>query len=346
MSEAFALKQKFRIRNRSKDMRQFELGSGKKVWSTGRVSVPVELHGTPHSRRKCWFYVLPNCPVDLILGMPFLKEAEILTKNRHLLENCRTDWNSISSLLWIGSPRNRMKFGLDGHDLVAVVDTGSDLNLISLKAAKREGFHIDRRREARTRIRVGDGTEAETIGQIYVQNLSLDWGKEETKLPGADGPTATPAILTSDPTFDESTPSTEADTDPESQGVVFHVLPGLSCDVIFGRELLEYTDAFNLCPDLLDNQCADEDNPLELNVLISLGSVSFSIPISRRNVPIADPKEQHDKERHAELYRRSQREDEIALLPPGEQDRAKIAERRKARAWDALHVTCIHCNPV
>jgi hypothetical protein len=67
MSEAFALKQKFRIRNRPKDMRQFELGSGKKVCSTRRVSVPVVLHGTPHSWRKRWFYVLPNCPVHLVL---------------------------------------------------------------------------------------------------------------------------------------------------------------------------------------------------------------------------------------------------------------------------------------
>jgi hypothetical protein len=80
MEESFAIKHGFTIRRRPKDLKQFELGNGKYIWSVGRVCVPVELPGSTFGQTKRWFHVLPNCPVPLILGMKFLKEAEIFTK--------------------------------------------------------------------------------------------------------------------------------------------------------------------------------------------------------------------------------------------------------------------------
>jgi hypothetical protein len=85
MEESFAIKHGFTIHRRPKDLKQFELGNGRYVWSVGRVCVPVELPGSTFGQKKHWFHVLPNCPVPLILGMKFLKEAEIFTKNRHML---------------------------------------------------------------------------------------------------------------------------------------------------------------------------------------------------------------------------------------------------------------------
>ena len=347
MSESFAKEHEFEIRRGTKDLKRFELGSGKYVWSVGRVRVPVELFGNPLSRKKYWFYVLPNCPVPLIFGMKFLKEAEILTKNRHMLETCPTELSNISSLLWIGSPRHRMKCSLDGHDLVAVADTGSDLNLMSLKCAKREGFHIDRRREARTRIQVGDGTETETIGQVYVHSLGLDWRKAETSSTDDHS-----RVNMGDP-LDSTQPvqdASEHEEDPGAFGAIFHVLPGLPCDVIFGRDLLDDTNAFNICPELFSGPPSEPDDPFELNVLISLGPVSLNIPISRRSRRVTvvnpDPKEIHDNARHAEMFRRSNREDEIVLLPTEQQDRARAREKMRVREWAAGHSTCIYCNPV
>jgi hypothetical protein len=347
MEESFAIKHDFTIRRRLKDLKQFELGNGKYVWSVGRVCVPVELPGSTKAfgQKKRWFHVLPHCPVPLILGMKFLKEAEILTKNRHMLESCPPDLGNISSLLWVGSPRQRMKCSLDGQDLLAVADTGSDLNLMSLKCAKRGGFHIDRRRECRRRVRVGDGSEAETIGQVYVSNLGLDWRSPETHSPESPG-LSNLSLGPSDPNLSTSTASISANTESESFGAVFHVLPGLPCDVIFGRDLLEITNAFSLCPELSEAQHLENDNPFELNVLISLGPISLAYPIPRRKrraAVVESARERHDNERHAEMYRRSQKDDEIALLPMHEQERAKTLERRRALAWDKLHINCVHC---
>jgi len=339
MSEALASECNLKIHRSPKDIKQFELGNGKCISSVGRARVPIGLIGNTLGRKKRWFYIFSVCPVPLVLGMPFLEETQILTKNRNMLESCPADWSNISSLLWIGSsrnnnsPRNRMKCSLDGHELEAIADTGSDLNLMSLKCAKREGFQIDRRREARRRIQVGDGTETETIGQVYVYNLGLDWRKAPTP----------------DISLDVDDASPLADENPATFGGIFHVLPGLPCDVIFGRDLLELTDAFILCPDLLSSRLTDKDNPFELNVLISLGPVStfLSIARRRRHSPMTnpDPKEIHDDARHAEMFRRSKREEEIALLPIGQQNVARARERRKMRDWDTLHATCIYCNP-
>ncbi|KAN0094254.1 hypothetical protein V8E51_017438 [Hyaloscypha variabilis] len=346
MSECLANNSGLKIRRSPKDIKQFELGSGKYISSVGRVRVYVELLGNALGRKKCCFYVFSICPVPLILGMPFLEEAEIMTKNRHMLESCPAELSNISSLLWIGSPRssnsprNRFQCLLDEHKLEAIADTGSDLNLMSLKCAKREGFQIDRRREARRRIRVGDGTEAETIGQVYVYNLSLDWRKAPT----------TPNI----PAQINSTVNAPQDISPEINesnfGAIFQVLPGLPCDVIFGRDLLDKADAFNLCPNLYPTRPAKKDNPFELNVLISLGPVPviLSIPWRRwqRHAVNPGPKEKHDNARHAEMFRRTKKEEEIALLPVELRGLARSREKRKIGDWDAFHRTCIYCNPV
>jgi hypothetical protein len=346
MSESFAKDHGFKIRRSPKDIDRFELGNGKYVWSVGRVYAPVSLRDNTLCQKKRWFHVIPKCPVDLIAGMPFLKEAEILTKNRHLLEECPAELRNISSLFWIGSPKQRLRCSLDGRDLTAIADTGSDLNFMSLECAKRGGFQIDRRREARRRIQVGDGTETETIGQVYVENLSLDWRKAESD-PSCEQPPAPPfdiAHLDAVPRMEG--PPSSPDQETPMRGAVFHVLPGLPSDLILGRDLLEQTDAFNLCPELLSSQPLLDDQPFEFNVFISLGPVSISIPLPRRKrrSPTVDPKTRHDDEKHAEMYRRSKKVEEIAAMPEDQRPRARAVERRAIRAYEALHTPCIYCS--
>jgi hypothetical protein len=335
MSQNLANDLNLRIRNEPKDIKRFEIGNGKCIFSIGRVHVPVKLPGSSLGRKKRWFYVLQNCPVSLILGMPFLQEAEILTKNRHLLETCPQELSNISSLLWIGSPRQRMKCSLDGRNLVAVADTGSDLNLMSPNCAKRQGFFIDRRREAQRRIRVGDRTEAETIGQVYVHNLGLDWREAETEVPDD------PAWIS-----DSFLPLHD---DPSSFGAIFHVLPGLPCDVIFGHDLLEETDAFNRCHDLFASHLADNSNPLELKILINLGPIStfYDSVFKRRKstTPALTVEQIHDGQHIAEMYRRSKRRMAILALPLGERAAAEAVERRTAEQYDRLHAACVYCHP-
>lgn len=335
MSETFANQNNLPISRTGRDIKQFELGSGKIIRSMGRVSASVELLGSTLGRKRRWFYIFPTCPVPLILGMAFLAEAEILTKNRHMLENCPSELSNISSLLWIGSPRNRcsprnrMKCCLDGRNLVGIADTGSDLNFMSLHCAKREGFYIDTREEARRCVQLGDGTEAETIGQVYVSNLSLNWREPSTE--------PTPE---SNPTPEDPTSAEPSSQQKESFSTVFHVLPGLPYDVILGRDLLYEMDAFNHCPDLLCTQTSRKSHLFELNILISRRKKKLLA------VALPDPKEVHDDERHMEILRRSNRDDEIARMPSDEQEAARSKEVVKSREWDCRHTACIYCCQV
>ena len=120
--------------------------------------------------------------------------------------------------------------------------------------------------------------------------------------------------------------------------------------MIFGRDLLDQIDAFNLCPKLSSARAPKMGHPFELNVLISLGPVSIRLPLPRRRrqLPVANPdaKQTHDDPRHAEVFRRTKREEEIALLSVERQDFARSREKKRIGDWDALHKTCIYCNLV
>jgi len=166
----------------------------------------------------------------------------------------------------------------------------------------------------------------ETVGQVYINNLSLDWRQPVTEAPQ---PART---IPSEPSLAEKEQSA-------SFGTIFHVLPGLPCDVILGRDVLDETDAFNHCSDLSCTRISSSNKPFELNILI------FK---RKRKLAEAtpDPKEVHDDERHAEMLRRSRREDEISLLLGNQRDRAKARERVLSREWDARHAACMYCNPV
>ena len=64
------------------------------------------------------------------------------------LEMCPESMLGLSSLFFIGTPRKtsgrNLSVRLDHRLMKAVADTGSDLNLMSLACAEREGFRIDR----------------------------------------------------------------------------------------------------------------------------------------------------------------------------------------------------------
>jgi hypothetical protein len=145
--------------------------------TSSQLAALVSLVSFPAPKDPCrgeirWFHVLMECAVPLILGEHFLDETEVLTKNKHLLERCPIEFSEIPSLTFIGTPRSRSGIGVsvDGRLLVATPDTGSDLNLISLQCAKREGFHINTSPEGCVRLRIADGSEVHTVGQVCVSS--------------------------------------------------------------------------------------------------------------------------------------------------------------------------------
>ncbi|KAI1269872.1 hypothetical protein F5Y18DRAFT_112253 [Xylariaceae sp. FL1019] len=345
MAESWAKKHRLKIRREREDRRIFELGNGSRIRSVGRVRARVRLRASGLSAPKEWFYIFANCPVPLILGMPFLERNEILTKNRSLLEDCPPAYSRIDSVFWIGSVRNRLRCSLDSHKAMAVADTGSDVNLMSLAYAKREGYQIDRRQECRRRLQFGDGSQADTVGQVYVHSLTLDW----RGLDSGPGPMPTPLVDAS------ITPhcynqDEDGEPSPTQLSVIFFVLPGLPCDIILGRGLLEATDAFNLCPDLKASEDTRRDLMTELNIIIDRGRIAEFLRSFRKKpdsaAAVQSDVERHDSERHAHWYRISQIEEEIDRSTGLVLQQKRAAKERMLREWETVHVNCQFCLKV
>jgi uncharacterized Zn-finger protein len=63
MSETFAKEQNLEVRRRPKDLKRFELGSGKHVWSAGSVRAPVELlEALGRKKRRFYIFQPVQCP--------------------------------------------------------------------------------------------------------------------------------------------------------------------------------------------------------------------------------------------------------------------------------------------
>lgn len=307
----------------------------------------VGLPGNPLWKEKRWFYVLEHCPVPVVMGMEFLRKAEILTKYKGLLEDCPVETSNISSLLWIGSPRNRLRCTIDGRRLEAVPDTGSDYNLMSLPCAQREGFRVDRRTEARTQIVVGNGEAIETLGQVYVSNITLDWREPEAE-PSERSPHTLTADVPLEPGLHGSAhpPIEEGEDDSYTP---FHVVENLPCDIILGQKFLLDTDAFNKCPGLLNIPRSDQSRQFDkhkqqFEFMIFRSKILPHISFFKKPKLPIDLKEQHESDGHAERYRRLKNKEKIELLPPSEQDAAQNTERKRVRDWNTAHADCKFCS--
>lgn len=342
MAESCAQQKGLIIRRRPKDVRVFQVGNGKLVTSIGRARAHVRLVKGFDKPRKEWFHILPNCPAAIILGMPFLEAVRILSKNRHILEECPPKPCAIDLVLWISSPRNRIRCNLDGRNVTAIADSGSDLNLMSLSYAQRGGYRIDRRKEVQRCLEFGDGSQEDTVGEVTVYNLTLNWCEPET---APLGPLETHG----------------EDTCPRFSAV-FQVLRDLPSDVILGRDLLCDSDAFNVCPELCNPLETQRTPHTEFNLTISLG-LAKDLPLIKefkrlirkaqqlpRDVEGVEDKDMHDDATFTHLYQVHEIECKIQkLAKSGHALEVAQKEREKGRMvsdWQNKHRACVFCNPV
>lgn len=262
------------------------------------------------SNQSSLFHVMSKCSVPIIIGLSFVHKIQLYTMNTHLLVDFPFTFGNISSFKWIGSPKGKIQFFADGHKLEAGADTGSDIDLMSLRCAVKRGFKVDSKRK--TRIMLADETIVGTIGQVDVSSVQL-------------------------PGF-------------ASFNMSFHVLPNLVCDVIFGEEFLEQTDAFNTCK-IIDDE--DLSGRYSLNPLINLGPLQtfFAKMIHRKKNRDSSENamvlaiQQHDKRMEAEIYRQTKKVRLMERLRGEGQDAdAMMAEEERRRmAFQNLHTGCAHC---
>jgi hypothetical protein len=218
MTEDFAEQHGISIQRHEDDKSLFQLGTGKYIQSIGRAYLPCGLLGQGWmrgSQEPRWFHVLKKCVAPLIVGMEFLEKTKLYTEYKHLLVDCPFSFGNIPTLKYIGSRQASLNFRADGTPLTGCLDTGADLDFMSLRAAIEHGFKIDRRQEARTRVMLPDCSIVETVGQVRTSVEISEFDK-----------------------FD----------------MTFNVLAGLPCDAIFSDDFVEQTDAFNSCSELSGNE--------------------------------------------------------------------------------------------
>lgn len=142
ITEEFANNHRLLIQRTDVDTGLFKMGNSAFVRSIGRAFVPSMVVGDHESEQGFWFHVLSKCPSPLIMGMEFIRRIQLYTKNKHLLIDCPS-LCKIPTLKWIGAPQSQLDFVADGKRLTGHVDTGSDLDLMSLRCATIQGFKID-----------------------------------------------------------------------------------------------------------------------------------------------------------------------------------------------------------
>lgn len=321
ITAAFAKDHNVEIQRGKDDKDLFVMGNGQHMRSIGKALIPCSLLGG-ESHESYWFHVMSKCSVPIIMGLEFLHKIQLYTTNQHLLVDSPFTFGNMPSFKWIGSPKGKMEFFADGHILEACADTGSDLDLMSLRCAIQRGFKVDRKRK--TRIMLADETVIETIGQVDLSSVQL---------PGFD-----------------------------SFKMSFHVLPNLVCDVIFGEEFLEQTDAFNTCKIINEEDLLDL---YSLNTLINLGPLqalftkmfhrkktrsmqqrnSLSNGVVSQNA-IALAMRDHDKRIEAEMYRQHRVDRLIERMKEeGQGVIARTAEEEATRmAFLSLHTECAYCT--
>jgi hypothetical protein len=125
------------------------------------------------------FYVLMKVVAPLIMGWKFLEETETLTTSRERLVQVPRPALQALSICSVDRQRQVLSCNLNHKPLRAIVDTGPEIDLITLQAAFELGLLVHSCREL---LKLADGSTIITSGYVRA-TLSLDnvlTGADET----------------------------------------------------------------------------------------------------------------------------------------------------------------------
>jgi len=303
MTEAFANKNGISVQRSEADQSLFLLGDSNYVKSVGKARVPIRLFGSDFNEEFRWFHVLKKCPVPVILGMNFVEKIKLYTKNKHLLVDCPFSFGSLPSLKWLGSPRGFVNFRANGKQLVGCADTGSDLDFMSPRCAKRLGLRIDTDPSVRSRVMLADESIVETVGQVRISSVEVS-------------------------NFD-------------SFEMSFHVLPGLASDVIFSEDFLDQMDAFNTCAQIKDTDDLYQqrlNTLISLGPIQAFLNRTWTPDVADTAQQEHDQVIEAEIYRRNNVKRSIRK-----MRDEGKAAAARVAEETKKSIFDQSHARCPHC---
>jgi hypothetical protein len=180
---------------------------GNSFSSIGEVVADVVFPDEPSKVwRNCRFSVVDRCAAAVIMGDPFLRLTETLTRFRHRLKKLGTaSLKKFWRLCYMDIPRRLLSCSVGGKMVSAAADTGSDIDLVSYNYARRRQWLVHNLpREA---------------GYIVLADRSMKKVTGYVKVP----------LRIGDALYSKT----------------FFVLKGLVSDVLLGDSTLDELDAFN-----------------------------------------------------------------------------------------------------
>ncbi|CAH0025575.1 unnamed protein product [Clonostachys rhizophaga] len=178
---------------------------GKSFQSLGETTIEVSFPDDPLKKIKQTFAVVKNCAAALVMGDPFLRMTETLTKFRHRLKKVAPTVKKRWRLCYMDIPHRQLSCSIAGHSVLANADTGSEIDLLSLEYTNMRGWSIEKLGPDDGYVELADTSIAKLTGHV---NVWLDVGGKSTWR-------------------------------------TFYVLNRLQCDVLLGDETLHSLNAFS-----------------------------------------------------------------------------------------------------
>lgn len=279
--------QKLGLQLHKTDGKAFSLITGKSARCCGIVKVWCRFGKTYNVEPDaihCTLYVFQKLSSPLIMCRRFLWETGTFTVYRNRLVQLAVSTLALPAIRAFGDTKERLLCSIDGEDVEALPDSGSDIDIISYQYAQSRGFVITPREEW---VMLADMTVLKTLGVCTLQ-LALGHGAHKI-IPHNETEGACKARAGSEPnklyakepvvvppTSPSGSPSEVSPARTSYRDVIqsaFYVLENINTDIIIGTGSLESLQVYSHHARYLVMQPtqddATEDCPLNRIVLLS-----------------------------------------------------------------------------
>ena len=190
--------------------KKFRVANGKSIESIGRAKVNYSFAREATVESCCFFYIFPHLICPVIMGMAFLDKTETLVKYRHRLQPRSIPAALVSrpfQMCSLDYPRRQLYCLADSQPKFANADTGSEINVMSLKYVQKRCFVVAQIGLSRDTVQFADGSISRLLGIV---NVDIQIGTKNSLCYPTD----------------------------------FYILEDLTCDILLGEDFLDDTAAF------------------------------------------------------------------------------------------------------
>ena len=153
----------------------------------GKVRLPWRFNNEEKQYEE-WFHVVKDCSKGVILGNGFLQHTETMNKNRHRLEITEPSdpnplvGNLVNETQQDDCRRQLTRGSINGMEIFASLDTGSQANLISADCAENLGLNICPLPTGQEQLKFANGRRVSLLGQVDVKWSFCDTPTEEVNV--------------------------------------------------------------------------------------------------------------------------------------------------------------------